>query len=96
VKPVTHLRTQVTVNMVTEPDSLPMENIPPEIYHHLRLLKGSKYLPVIQYNFLETKIEHLKMMDNETETILFKYSPTHIGKKLPRFFNIHTMKQHVA
>lgn len=66
--------------MLTDPLYLPKENIPPEIHYRLRMSQRKSFLPILIYNFLETKLEDLKLMKNDTEEITLKYSPINMGK----------------
>lgn len=66
--------------MLTHPLSLPSTHIPREILNFLKLTPDKKFLPIMTYNFLETRLEDLKLIKNSTEEILFRYSPTYYGK----------------
>lgn len=79
-KPVTHLKSKVTFNILTDPLYMPKENMPPEIYYRLRMTPQRTFLPIVIYNFLETKIEDLKLMKNDTEEITLKFAPINLGK----------------
>ncbi|KAL0279461.1 UNVERIFIED_CONTAM: hypothetical protein PYX00_001010 [Menopon gallinae] len=79
-KPVSHLKSKVTFNMLTDPMLLPREKIPVELYQYLTLSKQKTFLPILIHNFLETKIEDLRLMQNPREEVLLKYEPIHFGK----------------
>ncbi|KAK6642345.1 hypothetical protein RUM43_003846 [Polyplax serrata] len=79
-RPVTHLKSKVTMNMMTDPLQMPQKRIPQEIAPFMRLSPEGLFLPIMTYNFLETRISDLKLIKNVTEDVVVKYSPTYFGK----------------
>lgn len=79
-RPVTHLKSKVTINMLTDMLFMPRKNIPQEIVYFMKITPDQKFLPIITYNFLETRLSDLKLMKNSTEEILLKYEPTYFGE----------------
>ncbi|PNF24787.1 Cleft lip and palate transmembrane protein 1-like protein [Cryptotermes secundus] len=79
---VTHLKSRVTFNILTDDISLPTSHLPPEIARLLIVTSKMEYLPVVQYNFLNNRLRDLiHVTSNHTyEDIMLLYSPIGIGK----------------
>ncbi|KAF3424054.1 hypothetical protein E2986_02165 [Frieseomelitta varia] len=79
---VTHIKSCITLTMMTDNVKLPLSNIPTELSNHLKLVQGKIFLPIINYDFLQTKQRDLVrlMPQNDTINITFQYSPISIGK----------------
>ncbi|GFG28363.1 hypothetical protein Cfor_01743 [Coptotermes formosanus] len=79
---VTHLKSRVMFNILTDDISLPRRDLPPEIIRLLIVTPKMEYLPVVQYGFLNSRIRDLiHITSNHTSAeIMLLYSPISIGK----------------
>ena len=84
-KPVVHLRSKIQFSIMTDSVDLPKEgkDIPPEIYHYIRLSPGGKsYLPIVFVNELTMRLRDLVKINKTDETVSYdlEYSPISFGK----------------
>lgn len=82
VNPVTHIKSRVTFTIMTDDVKLPVHNVPAELVNHLKIIQGRTFLPIINYDFLQTRHRDLVkiMPQNNTVNITLQYSPISIGK----------------
>ncbi|XP_044735440.1 cleft lip and palate transmembrane protein 1-like protein isoform X2 [Chrysoperla carnea] len=82
VKPVTHLKSKVKFNVFADDVKLSTKELPPELVRLIRLNKQNKYLPILQYNFLESRLDDLVLITPKTTSlnVTFSYAPIGIGK----------------
>ncbi|KAL1463190.1 hypothetical protein WDU94_014967 [Cyamophila willieti] len=81
-KPVTHIKTLIEFNMLTEVEKFPRLEIPFELYNFFRITSRNEFLPIVTYNVLNDRHTFLKEIEkstNEVEVNL-KYSPISYGK----------------
>ncbi|KAG4072039.1 hypothetical protein HA402_015538 [Bradysia odoriphaga] len=81
-KPVSHFKPKVFINMLTDDISMSQADIPPELARLIRVNKHHEFLPILQNNFLKTRMTDLfEITRNTTKaTLTFNYSPISIGK----------------
>lgn len=81
VKPVTHIKSKYAIIMCTDELKLPHTGIPPEIIRLLRINSKYQFLPIIQQDFMQTRLRDLVEITDETKTATFSftYSPASIG-----------------
>lgn len=79
--PVTHMKTRVTFNVLTDEIALPGYQVPPELSRFLRITSRGEFLPIVQYDFLHNRLRDLVPVANSiTSNITVSYIPTSIGK----------------
>lgn len=80
-KPITHLKSIIGFNIVTDLKNFPQTDIPGELYPHLKIKRSSKILlPIIHHDFFDDRLENLVPINgNDTVEILLKYAPINIG-----------------
>ncbi|XP_051156423.1 lipid scramblase CLPTM1L [Leptopilina boulardi] len=81
-KSISHLKNKVTFTIMTDPVDLPTNNMPLEFMPYMKRIQTRKYLPMINYNFLETRLTNLIpiMTDLKSENVTISYSPISVGK----------------
>nr|XP_024216192.1 cleft lip and palate transmembrane protein 1-like protein [Halyomorpha halys] len=80
-RPVSHLKSKIGFNILTDIKSFPHNDFPAELYPYIELTKGSEILPLIHHDFLDDRLSNLNpIMGNDTVEIIIKYSPINIGK----------------
>ena len=79
MKPVMHLKSKITINMLTDLLYIPHANIPIEMANFIKLTQDKLFLPIMTYNFLETRLSDLILIKNSSEEVLLKYSPIYFG-----------------
>lgn len=86
VKPVTHIKSKYAIMMCTDELQLPHTGVPPEIIRHLRINSKHQFLPIVQEDFMQTRLRDLVEITQETRTATFSfiYNPASIG--ILRFF----------
>ncbi|XP_069672324.1 lipid scramblase CLPTM1L [Periplaneta americana] len=79
---VTHLKSRVTFNILTDDITLPSKDLPPEIARLLAVTSKMEFLPVVVYDFLNNRLRDLIHITNNHSSIdiMFLYSPISIGK----------------
>ncbi|KAL1110605.1 hypothetical protein AAG570_008133, partial [Ranatra chinensis] len=79
--PISHLKSEVGINILTGIKSFPERNFPPELFRIVKLSKDGKVLPLLYFDFLNDRIGNLlEISSNSTSEIKLKYSPITIGK----------------
>lgn len=80
-KPVSHLRTRVTFTMVTDAVELPAQKLPYELMQSLRITREGLFLPIINYDFLQTRNRDLVQVkpDDHVMNLTVSYAPTSMG-----------------
>ncbi|XP_034947585.1 cleft lip and palate transmembrane protein 1-like protein isoform X1 [Chelonus insularis] len=81
-QPITHLRTQITFTIVTDTKEIPVKNIPMEIIPVLRLHDERVFLPIVNYDFLQTRYKSLAKITSENHSmdVQIMYTPISMGK----------------
>lgn len=81
-KTISHLKSKVTFTIMTDPVDLPTNNMPLEFMPYMKRIPNRKYLPMINYNFLETRLSHLIPIttDLTSANVTVSYSPISVGK----------------
>lgn len=81
-KPVTHLKTKIYVSILSDLVSMSVADIPPEMAQHIRVNRRNQFLPIIQNDFLKTRLADLAEVTHEKTTMKFHfhYSPISIGR----------------
>uniref|UniRef100_A0A8D9DP68 Lipid scramblase CLPTM1L n=1 Tax=Cacopsylla melanoneura TaxID=428564 RepID=A0A8D9DP68_9HEMI len=81
-KPVTHIKTLIEFNMLTEVEKFPRLEIPFELYNFFRITSRNEFLPIVTYNLLNDRHTFLKEIDKSTDEVgvNFKYAPISYGK----------------
>lgn len=79
--PITHIKKKVTIIMLTDRLSLPSDGLPYELARLMRLNPKGEFLPIIQQDFLQTRVHDLEVVDSKTynTTIMIKYNPCSAG-----------------
>ncbi|GLV45925.1 uncharacterized protein CBL_11722 [Carabus blaptoides fortunei] len=79
--PVTHIKKKITIIMLTDRLSLPAEGLPYEIIRLVRLNPKGEFLPIMQQDFLQTRVHDLEPIASSTynTTILLRYNPCSAG-----------------
>ncbi|KAI4477296.1 hypothetical protein M0804_012886 [Polistes exclamans] len=82
VHPVTHIKSKVTFTIMTEDIKFPTDGVPMELIHDLRIINGNKFLPIINYDFLQTRHRDLLQISpqNKTVNVFLMYTPITLGK----------------
>ncbi|XP_015114592.1 cleft lip and palate transmembrane protein 1-like protein [Diachasma alloeum] len=80
-KPVSHLRSRVTFTMVTDAEELPAHKVPHELSQSLRITREGVFLPIINYDFLQTRHRDLVQIkpDDHIMNLTVSYAPTTMG-----------------
>lgn len=82
IHPVTHLKSKVTFTIMTEDVKFPTDAIPMELINDLRVVYGNTFLPIINYDFLQTRHQDLVQISpqNKTVNVSVIYTPISLGK----------------
>lgn len=82
LKPVVHFRTKIFVSILTDLFSFSQESVPPELARLMRINKNHEFLPIIQNDFLKSRLVDLVQIEkNMTKIpIEFNYTPIGVGK----------------
>ncbi|KAK7874007.1 hypothetical protein R5R35_013418 [Gryllus longicercus] len=79
--PVTHMKTHVTFNILTDNIAFPRSNVPPELMQFLSITSSGEFLPIVQYDFLNNRLRDLVPVINlSVSNVTLSYMPTGIGK----------------
>ncbi|XP_063977434.1 lipid scramblase CLPTM1L [Diachasmimorpha longicaudata] len=80
-KPFSHLRSRVTFTMVTDAEELPAHKIPQELSQSLSITPEGVFLPIINYDFLQTRHRDLVPinLDAHMMNLTVSYAPTTMG-----------------
>lgn len=81
-KPVTHIMSQVHINLLTDTISLSKANVPPEMAKLIQINHHRQIMPILKTDFFNTRLKNLvQVTRNTTEfKIIFYYKPIGIGK----------------
>ncbi|XP_031627427.1 cleft lip and palate transmembrane protein 1-like protein [Contarinia nasturtii] len=81
-KTVSHWKPKIYVTLLTDHFSVSNQDIPPEMGPLIRITKDKDILPIVQNDFLKTRlIDLIEMSSNTTNLPLtFTYTPISIGK----------------
>lgn len=82
IRPVTHIKSQVYMNILTSITSFPQRGIPAELQPLLSLSSRGEFLPIVHYDILNDRIRNLKEVDRNMSSIEMKltYTPISIGR----------------
>ncbi|XP_057328867.1 lipid scramblase CLPTM1L [Microplitis mediator] len=82
IKTVSHLRTRITFTLVTDTPELPLKNIPAELVPNLRVVGNNMFLPIVNYDFLQTRYKDLETItsDSRVMNVTIMYTPISMGK----------------
>lgn len=80
--PVTHVKSFVEFNMLTDVEKFPKMEIPYELYYYFRITSRNEFLPIVTYNIFNDRNMYLKEITPSTQQveITFKYAPISYGK----------------
>ncbi|XP_054730391.1 lipid scramblase CLPTM1L [Anastrepha obliqua] len=81
-RPVTHIMSQVHVNLLTDNISLSNTDVPPEMARLIQINRNRQIMPILKTDFFNTRLKNLvQVTKNTTEfKITFNYKPIGIGK----------------
>lgn len=84
-RPVTHFKTHIYVSILADYVSMSVADIPPELAQLIRVNRANEFLPILQNDFLKTRLADLTevLPDAERQPPLafhFHYAPIGIGK----------------
>lgn len=82
VKPVTHIRSKFALLMCPVELNIPQNNIPIEIIHHMKLSTSGQFLPILQRDIMQMRLQDLVevLPDMNDIEITFMYNPVSFGK----------------
>lgn len=82
LKPVTHFKPKVQFSMLTDIFQIGPEDIPPEIANLFRVNRDHQFMPIVQNDFLQTRLADLQEITKDTEmmNLTVTYKPMGIGK----------------
>ncbi|XP_075216935.1 lipid scramblase CLPTM1L [Lycorma delicatula] len=82
LKPVSHMKTSITFNLLTGLSTLPQKSVPGEVVQLLKFSSRNEFLPIIYYNFLNDRLRNLEEIKHNSSVmdVTFYYSPIAIGK----------------
>ncbi len=81
--PVTHLRSKVTLSLMSDDVKMPTKNIPPEFLYILRRSQDkNSYLPILYVDELSLRLRDLVVVNatDKNGTVEFAYKPISYGK----------------
>ncbi|XP_063220844.1 lipid scramblase CLPTM1L [Bacillus rossius redtenbacheri] len=80
--PVSHIKSRVTFNVMTDDIVLPQYGLPPELIRLIMLTRSRQYLPLVQYDFLNNRLRDLVEIKENVSHVPFTlvYSPVTFGK----------------
>lgn len=80
--PITHLKSKMVLNVLTDDVSFERMGIPGEIYHAMQFTKDGFYLPIIHFDTLSETDRHLKLINESTRTLelTIEYKPVSLGR----------------
>ncbi|XP_055607225.1 lipid scramblase CLPTM1L isoform X2 [Uranotaenia lowii] len=81
-KPVTHIRTKLYLNILTELFEMSAADVPPELARFVRINYKDQFLPIIHVDFLKTRQQDLVQVTSKMSNISieFNYAPIGVGK----------------
>nr|CAD7402749.1 unnamed protein product [Timema poppensis] len=80
--PVTHIKSRLTFNVMTENVELPQYHLPPELVRLITLTQNKEFLPVVQYDFLNNRLRDLVevTLNHSSMDFTLVYAPISLGK----------------
>ncbi|XP_030567720.1 cleft lip and palate transmembrane protein 1-like protein [Drosophila novamexicana] len=81
-RPITHIRSDVYVTLLTDLFALSQADVPPEMAQLIRVNRMQQILPILQTDMFNTRLKDLvAVTSNTTEfTFRFHYKPVGVGK----------------
>lgn len=81
-KPITHVRTKVFFNILTEHFQMSIADIPPELARYVRINYKNEFLPILHVDFAKARQADLLEVKPRSEnfTMEFNYIPIGVGK----------------
>lgn len=82
VLPMTHLKSKFAITMCTEEVVMGHSSIPMEMIRHLRINELKQFMPIIQQDFMQTRLKHLVEIKSDSTQMdfLYSYTPSSFGK----------------
>ncbi|KAL6436212.1 hypothetical protein ACFW04_004653 [Cataglyphis niger] len=82
IHPVSHIKSRVTFTIMTDNIILPIYNMPAELVNHIKIIAKQTFLPIVNYDFLQTRHRDLQRitLQNNTMDVMIEYSPISLGK----------------
>lgn len=79
---VSHIKSRVTFTIMTDNIMLPAYSMPAELMNHIRIIGKQTFLPIVNYDFLQTRHRDLQRitLQNNTMSVTIEYSPVSLGK----------------
>ncbi|XP_021939566.1 cleft lip and palate transmembrane protein 1-like protein isoform X2 [Zootermopsis nevadensis] len=79
---VTHLKSRVTFNILTDDISIPRRDVPPEIAPLLIVISEMEYLPLVHYDILNSRLRDLIHItsNHSVADVKLLYSPISFGQ----------------
>lgn len=79
---MTHFKPKIYFSLLTDIFQVGPHDIPPELANLFRVNKDSKFMPILQNDFLQTRLADLEQVkqDSETMPLTVTYKPMSIGK----------------
>lgn len=80
--PVSHIRTKIFLNIMTEHFEMSAADVPPELASQIRINYKNQFLPILLVDFLKTRHHDLQEITPKMENITLElnYSPVRIGQ----------------
>ncbi|XP_053692703.1 lipid scramblase CLPTM1L [Sabethes cyaneus] len=80
--PVSHIRTKIFLNIMTEHFEMSAADVPPELASHIRINYKNQFLPIMLIDFLKTRQHDLKEITSEMKnfTLELNYIPVGVGQ----------------
>lgn len=81
-RPVTHIRNKVYLSILTDNMEFSQNDLPPELARLIRINKNHEFLPIVQNDFLRSRLSDFEEVNRNTSSINleFNYNPVGIGK----------------
>ena len=82
VRLVSHIKSRVTFTIMTDNIMLPVYSMPTELMNHIKIIGKQTFLPIVNYDFLQTRHRDLQRitLQNDTMNVTIEYSPVSLGK----------------
>lgn len=82
ILPVSHLKGKFAITMCTDDLSISQSNMPMEIVRLIRINHEREFLPIVQQDFMQTRLKDLIEITptSDVMTFSFSYAPSSIGK----------------
>uniref|UniRef100_A0A1B6H7J5 Lipid scramblase CLPTM1L n=1 Tax=Homalodisca liturata TaxID=320908 RepID=A0A1B6H7J5_9HEMI len=80
LKPVTHIKSSIGVNVLTGITALPLIGMPAELQPYLSTSQDGNFLPIVHFDIMKDRLRNLvEISGNSTVDIKFSYAPVSIG-----------------